>query len=118
VIAGALGNGKADMSDLQRYTKQRARQDEFFTQTFEAGYTEFKLGAVLQQAREGRGLTRGEVARRLHTSIAVISRIENHAGDMRLSTLRRYAKAIGTDLQIELTRGQSANSTENLASAN
>ncbi len=47
------------MNDLQRYTKQRARQDEFFAHTFEAGYTELKLGAVLQQAREERGLTRG-----------------------------------------------------------
>ncbi len=90
------------MNDLQRYTKQRARQDEFVAQTFEAGYTEFKLGAVLQQAREERGLTRGDVARRLHTSKAVVSRIENHAGNMRLSTLRRYAEVVGFRLQTDL----------------
>ncbi len=93
------------MSDLQRYTKQRARQDQIFAQNFEVGYTEFKIGVVLQQTRENKGLTRAEVARRLHTSKSVISRIENHAGDMRLSTLRRYAEAVGTNLQINVVRG-------------
>ncbi len=102
MIAGAVGTGKADMSDLQRYVKQRARRDEVFAQNFEAGYTEFKLGVVLQQARDEMGLTRGEVARRLHTSKTVVSRIENHAGNMRLSTLRRYAEVVGFRLQIDL----------------
>jgi len=54
----------------------------------------------LRQAREEAGLTKEEVARRLHTKKSTISRIENHADDVRLSTLRRYAEAVGANLQI------------------
>ena len=78
-------------------TLQRVRQDQVFAQNFEVSCTEFKTGIVLRQTREKKGLTWAEVARRLHTSKSVISRIENHAGEVRLSTLRRYAEAIGSE---------------------
>ncbi|MEE8526371.1 MAG: hypothetical protein V3T72_20740 [Thermoanaerobaculia bacterium] len=42
------------------------------------------------------------MARRLATQKSAISRIENHAGDIRLSTLERYARAVGRDLFLEL----------------
>ena len=93
------------MSDLKRYIEKRAKQDMEFAEGFEAGYTDFKIGVILRQAREAAGLTQEEVARRLHTQKSAISRIENHAEDVRLSTLRRYAKAIGADLQINLAHG-------------
>ena len=93
------------MSDLQHYTKQRARRDKVFAQEFEVGYTEFKVGVVLREAREERGLTRAAVARRQHMSKSVISRIENHADAVRLSTLRRYAEAVGANLPIHLAQG-------------
>ena len=70
---------------------------------FEEGYAEFKVGVILRQAREAAGLTQEEVARRLQTKKSAISRIENHADDVRLSTLRRYADAVGANLQIRLT---------------
>jgi predicted transcriptional regulator len=50
-------------------------------------------------------LTQKEVARRLHTNKSAISRIENHAGDVRLSTVRRYPEAVGANLQINLAQG-------------
>jgi transcriptional regulator with XRE-family HTH domain len=43
-----------------------------------------------------------EVAQRLLTKKSAISRIENHADDVRLSTLRRCAEAVGAHLQINL----------------
>ena len=58
-----------------------------------------------RQAREEASLTQEEVARRLHTNRSTISRIENHAGEVRLSALRRYAEAVGADLQINFVRG-------------
>jgi len=60
----------------------------------------------LRQAREEAGLTQEEVARRLRTKKSAISRIENHADDVRLSTLRRYANAVGANLQIKLAQSQ------------
>lgn len=78
--------------------------DAEFAEGFEVGYANFKIGVVLRQAREAAGLTQEEVARRLNTTKSAISRIENHADDVRLSTLKRYAEAVGANLQIKLAR--------------
>jgi len=90
------------MSDVSRYIEKRMRADTEFAEGFELGYTNFKIGVALRQAREAAGLTQEEVARRLNTTKSAISRIENHADDVRLSTLRRYAEAVGANLQIKL----------------
>ena len=45
-----------------------------------------------------------DVARRLGTKKSAISRMENHADDVRLSTLRNYAEAIGASLEITLAQ--------------
>jgi transcriptional regulator with XRE-family HTH domain len=42
------------------------------------------------------------VAVRLNTKKSAISRIENHADDIRLSTLVNYAQAIGKSLKLEV----------------
>lgn len=90
------------MSDIKKYIQKRAESDVEFAQNYEAGYADFKIGVILRQARESAGLTQEEVARRLQTQKSAISRIENHADDVRLSTLRRYADAVGATLQIRL----------------
>ena len=90
------------MSDLKRYIEKRAARDQSFAEGFDTGYATFKIGVLLRQAREAAGLTQEEVARRLNTQKSAISRIENHADDVRLSTLRRYADAVGARLQISL----------------
>jgi HTH-type transcriptional regulator / antitoxin HipB len=90
------------MSDVKRYVKKRAEDDAEFAQNYEAGYADFKIGVILRQARESAGLTQDEMAQKLQTKKSAISRIENHADDVRLSTLRRYADAIGANLQIRL----------------
>ena len=92
------------MSDVKRYIDKRIRTDAEFADGFEVGYANFKIGVVLRQAREAAGLTQEEVARRLNTTKSAISRIENHADDVRLSTLKRYAEAVGANLQIKLAR--------------
>lgn len=87
--------------DLMRYARERAKRDPRVVDALEIGYPDFKLGVLLRQARENAGLTQEEVAERLNTKKSAISRIENHAGDIRLSTLRRYARAVGLQLAIE-----------------
>ncbi len=42
--------------------------------------------------------------RKGNTTKSAIARIENHAEDIRLSTLNRYAQAVGVDLRIRLAR--------------
>ncbi|HSL82820.1 MAG TPA: helix-turn-helix transcriptional regulator [Thermoanaerobaculia bacterium] len=90
------------MSDVKRYAEERARRDPEFAEGFETGYEELKIGVLLRQAREQAGLTQEQVADRLSTQKSAISRIENHAGDIRLSTLERYVEAIGWSVSIAL----------------
>jgi HTH-type transcriptional regulator/antitoxin HipB len=91
------------MSDVQKYIEARSKREKEFAEGFEIGYTDFKIGVVLRQARESAGMTQEQVAKKLSTRKSAISRIENHADDVRLSTLRRYAKAVGASLSIKLT---------------
>ena len=60
------------------------------------------LGVLLRKAREEAGLTQEELARRIHTKKTAISRIENHAEDMKLSTLEKFANALGKQLTISV----------------
>jgi len=94
------------MSDVKRYIQKRVEYDSEFAENLEEGYADFKIGVILRQPREEAGLTQEEVARRLKTKKSAISRIENHADDVRLSTLRRYANAVGANLQIRLSNSQ------------
>jgi transcriptional regulator with XRE-family HTH domain len=53
-------------------------------------------------ARRERGLSQTEVAARMGTSQSVVARLESGVLDMRLSTLERYAAAVGHDLVVRL----------------
>lgn len=97
------------MSDLTKYIRARAARDPELAQGFEEGYENFKIGVLLRQARERAGLTQEEVAQRLETKKSAISRMETSAGSIRLSTLERYARAIGWELSLELRPPQQEN---------
>jgi len=90
------------MSDLKKYIAKREKTDKAFAEGFEEGYEQFKIGVVLRQARESAGLTQEELALRLKTQKTAISRIENHAEDIKLSTLDRVAKALGKRLEVNI----------------
>ncbi|MDI6400624.1 helix-turn-helix transcriptional regulator [Balneolaceae bacterium ANBcel3] len=90
------------MSDLDAYVRQRKKVDPEFAHDFESGYQKFKIGAMLKLAREDAGLTQEQVAQKLKTKKSAISRIENHAEDIPLSTLETYARAFGKTLKLEL----------------
>lgn len=90
------------MSDLKKYIYERKKKDKIFSTNFDEGYEQFKIGVMLRQVRESVGLTQDELAHRLKTKKTAISRIENHAEDIKLSTLERVAKALGKQLQINI----------------
>jgi len=90
------------MSDLKKYIDKRKEKDSKFSENFENGYQEFKIGEMLKMARKETGLTQEDVANAMHTKKSAISRIENHAQDIRLSTLQAFAHIMGKELKIEL----------------
>ncbi|MET4072793.1 helix-turn-helix transcriptional regulator [Hymenobacter sp. UYCo722] len=58
-------------------------------ETFEEGYEACKLGAMLQEMRKENNMTQEQLAAKCGTMKTYISRIENNASDIRLSTLMR-----------------------------
>ena len=90
------------MSDVKQYIKERKRRDRVFAKDFQTGYEQFRIGVMLKQAREEAGLTQDQLAARLHTKKSAVSRIENHAQDIKLSTLEKYADALGKRLHVEV----------------
>ena len=90
------------MSDLKKYIDKRKKRDKKFAERYDEGYEQFKVGVILKQARQEAGLTQEELAQRLHTKKTAISRIENHAEDIKLSTLERVASALGKKLEIKI----------------
>jgi ribosome-binding protein aMBF1 (putative translation factor) len=90
------------MSDLRHYIDQRKKRDPEFAESFDSGYADFKIGVVLRKAREEAGLTREQLAEKLSTRKSVVSRVENNAEEARLSTLKKYARALGKDIEIHV----------------
>ena len=90
------------MSDLKKYIAKRKEKDSEFSEDFNDGYQAFKIGAVLRQARESSGLTQEQLAEKLNTKKSAISRIENHAEDIRLSTLEKFAHVLGRELEVSI----------------
>ena len=47
-------------------------------------------------------MTQTEIAEKLHTKKSAISRIENHSEDVKLSTLEKFASALGRRLEVRI----------------
>ncbi len=88
------------MSDLQHYIQSRKKSDTVFLRNYDEGYEEFKLSFILKKLRDESGLTQEELAKKLHTKKSAISRMENHAEDIRLSTLFKIATLLGKQIEI------------------
>ncbi len=72
----------------ERYGKNGTETREAYEQEFEA----FKLGVIIQEMREKQNLTQSQLAEKCGTTKSYISRIENNASDIRLSTLMRIIR--------------------------
>jgi HTH-type transcriptional regulator/antitoxin HipB len=82
-----------------KYGKRGTQKREEWEQQLEV----FRLGALLEDARLKMGLTQEELARRCGTNKSYISRIENNASDIRLSTLMKIIqKGFGGHLTLTL----------------
>ena len=59
---------------------------------YEEGFENFKIGVLIQEARKQQNLTQEELALKCGTTKNYISRIENNASDIRLSTHMRIIR--------------------------
>lgn len=71
-------------------------------QVLEAGYKNFKMGALLQEARLQKGLTQEKLAEKAGTTKSYISKIENDLKEVRISTLQKIVE-VGLGGQVQLS---------------
>lgn len=83
----------------------RAGKRKGFAEAYDALALEYHLADQMLKARARAGLTQDAVAERMGTTKSAISRLEaagKHAPS--LATLKRYASAVGCELQVRLVR--------------
>ncbi|WP_425391886.1 helix-turn-helix domain-containing protein [Ekhidna sp.] len=72
-------------------------------EAFEEGFEAFRLGVMLQEMRKNQGMTQEQLAKKCGTTKTYISRIENNASDIRLSTLMRIIReGLGGHLKLNV----------------
>ena len=87
----------------------KARQRKGFVEAYDALELEYAVANQMLKARARAGLTQDAVAERMGTTKSAVSRLESagkHAPS--LLTLKRYARAVGCELQVRLVRQKSA----------
>ncbi len=98
---------KTENKNLTSFTdhldQQYGKRGTVERESFEEGFEAFKLGVMLQELRKNNGLTQEQLAQKCGTTKTYISRIENNASDIRLSTLMRIIKeGFGKQLKLSL----------------
>lgn len=78
----------------------RWHKDAEYRKAYAALEDEFALAAAMIKARAGAGLTQEQLARKMHTTQAVIARLESGRVKPSTRTLERLAAATGTKLRI------------------
>jgi len=69
----------------------------------EAGYENFKIGILLQEARLQKGMTQEELAVKAGTTKSYISKIENNVKEVKFSTLQKIVElGLGGHLELSI----------------
>lgn len=88
--------------NLDKYIDERLEKENIPKELFWKGYGDFKIGAFIKEAREANGMSQTEFALRMNTTKSTISRMENHADDIKISTLEKVFAALGKQLKISI----------------
>jgi len=87
-----------------RNLKEELLVNEEFRRGYQALDEEFSIAAQLIEARTRANLTQEQVARRIGTTQSVVARIESGHPMPSLRSLRRYALAVGSKVEIRLVQ--------------
>ncbi len=83
----------------KNYGKRGTKERE----ELEAGYKNFKIGALIHDARLEMGMTQEELAEKVGTTKSYISKIENNIKEARISTLQKIVElGFGGHLEISI----------------
>ena len=83
--------------------RQYGKRGTVKREKYEEGFEAFNLGVMIQQLRKDNGMTQKQLAEKCVTTKTYISRIENNASDIRLSTLMRIiSEGFGGHLRLSV----------------
>ena len=92
--------------DPAAFARERSAADPAFKQAFDEAEEEFAALDALLAARHRAGLSQEQVAQRMGVKQSALARVESSLGSRKhapsLSTLRKYAQAVGCRLKIQL----------------
>lgn len=93
-----------DLTSLDKFIdKKVGKIGTSAREQFENEYDTFKLGVLIQQAREKKGLTQEQLAQLAGTNKSYISKLERNLKDIRFSTLQRIInEGLGGHLNISI----------------
>jgi len=92
------------MKDVHATHAEMMKTDPAYREEYEALAPEFEMARAFIEARSEAGLTQEEVARRMGTKQALVSRLESGRLHPTTRTLERFARATGTRLRIRFER--------------
>lgn len=88
---------------FQQYLAKRL-QDPEFRKVWEESEPEWHLSRQIIEARLKQNLSQRDLATRVLTSQAIVSRIESGSANTSISLMKRFAKALHTDLTIHIPK--------------
>ena len=103
-IINNMSNEKKNIGTLDQFKDKHygkvgtKKRDEL-----EEGYENFKIGALIQEARLEKGMTQEQLAEKVGTTKSYISKIENNIKEVRLSTLKKIVElGLGGNLELSI----------------
>jgi DNA-binding XRE family transcriptional regulator len=89
-----------ERDDLEELIAEFSAEDPAFPVALAAAEERLAIMTRLKAARKAAGLSRAAVAARMGTSESAVARMEGGALDARISTVARFAAAVGVRLQV------------------
>lgn len=92
---------------MKKYTFEQhlneSLKDPKFRKIWENSEVEYQLGRKLIEARFKRNISQRDLAKKAHTTQAVISRIEGMNSNPSIGLLKKIARALGLKIQISFS---------------
>ena len=95
---------KNNIKTLEQFKdEQYGKRGTARREKLESGYMQFKLGALIHEARLEKGLTQQELAEKCGTTKSYLSRIENIIKEVRISSLQKIVElGFGGELELSI----------------
>ncbi|MBI2329887.1 helix-turn-helix transcriptional regulator [Candidatus Daviesbacteria bacterium] len=92
---------------MRKYTFEQhlkeSLKDPEFRKIWEESELEYQLGRQLIEARLKKNISQRDLAKKAHTTQAVISRIEGMNSNPSIGLLKKIARALGAKIQISFS---------------